>query len=868
MNWYQKTVEASLEELEVDLSKGLSQAQVQDRLKTIGPNVLASKRKETLLGIFAKQFKSPLIYILILAAILVIFLGQGTDAVVIIAVLVINALIGTIQEGKARNSLEKLKSLTKHRALVRRDGQETLISADEVVPGDIIILHEGDRVVADARIVESQSLTVDESILTGEAYTVSKTHGNIAKDGLVVGDQKNMVFSGTSISSGFAQAVVVSTGLSSELGKISKDILETSNIPLPLEKKVTKLSHLIAFSVAIIASVIFIIGVLRGIPTREIFTAVVGLSVSIVPEGLPVAVTIVLARGVWRMVKIKAIVRQMAAVEAMGSADTLLVDKTGTITTGNMLIKQIVLDGKTLTVGGDGYTPEGEIKGGKSTQMDKLKTILGLTYLSLKADVIKEDGQWKPTGDPTEAAIAVLCQKAGLSRAKLLEEYETIQAKPFDAEKRYIEATFAKGKQKWDVFVGAPDFLSRDLKIDHGLNREYEALTAAGMRVVGIAIYSPPKKLFGYTLLAIDEEIRSGVDQSVKEAKKAGFKIAMMTGDFPATAKSIAGEVGIFISGDKVLTGEEVEKMSEEELAGQIGKVSVFARITPQHKLKIVKAFKTKGHIVAMTGDGVNDAPALQAANLGIGIGSGTQVAKDASDIILVDSNFSTITAAIAEGRGIYQTLKKVILYLFSTGLGEVLAIASAIAIGLPLPVVAVQIIWLNFVTDGFLVVALAQDPPQTSLTRDRSQNLIDRQMAGRIFLMGATMLAVTLPIFYFYQAHSSLTAARSMALVVLSLTQWFNALNVRSKERSIFKSSITNNWFLIGAFAIVIALDLFAVQTPLGNNLLHTTPLTLDDWLLALGASSIIIIVEEIRKLLARSKNSARQTLSVYSAV
>ncbi|MEX2027876.1 MAG: HAD-IC family P-type ATPase [Candidatus Curtissbacteria bacterium] len=858
MNWYQKTAKAALDELEVDFLKGLSAAQVQHRLKTIGPNTLASKRRQTLLDIFVKQFKSPLIYILIAAAALVGFLGERTDAVVIMGVLVINAIIGTFQEGKARNSLEKLKSLTKHRALVRRDGQDISVSAEEVVPGDIIILHEGDRIVADARIVESQSLTVDESILTGEAYTVAKTEDNITKENLVVGDQKNMVFAGTSISSGFAQAVVVATGLSSQLGKISQELAETSNVPLPLEKKVTKLSQQIAIYVAIVAPIVFLIGILQGIPTREIFTAVVGLAVSIVPEGLPVAVTIVLSRGVWRMVKVKAIVRQMAAVEALGSADTLLIDKTGTITTGNMLIKQVVFDGKTLSVGGEGYAPEGEI--GESSQMDKLKTILSLTYLSLKADVIKEEGEWKPTGDPTEAAIAVLCQKAGLSKTKLSEEYQTIQAKPFDAQKRYIEATFSRGKQKWDVYVGAPDFLSRDLKIDHGLTRDYEKLAGAGMRVVGIAIYSPPKKLFGYALLAIDEEIRPGVDQSVKEAKKAGFKIAMMTGDFSATAKSIAAEVGIFAPGDRVLTGQDVEKMSEEELAGLIGKVSVFARITPQHKLKIVKAFKLRGHIIAMTGDGVNDAPALQAANLGIGIGSGTQVAKDASDIILVDNNFSTITAAIVEGRGIYQSLKKVILYLFSTGLGEVLAIAAAIFIGLPLPVVAVQIIWLNFVTDGFLVVALAQDPPEASLKRERSQNLVDRAMALRIFLMGCAMLFITLPIFYFYQENSSLTVARSMALIVLSLTQWFNALNVRSKTKSIFTSSITNNWFLLAAFAIVIALDLFAVQTPLGNKLLHTTPLAINDWLLALGASSLIILVEEIRKLFVRSKSRSSE--------
>ena len=856
MEQYQKTSQVTLEELSVSQDKGLSANEVSSRLKTFGPNILASKKKETLFDIFAKQFRSPLIYILIFAATLVIFLGQTTDAIVIITVITINAIIGTIQEGKARDSLERLKSLTRHKALVKRNGQEILIPSEDVVPGDILILHEGDRVPADARIIESESLTADEAILTGEAYPVAKIPDVIGKENLVLGDQKNMVFSGTSISSGFAEAIVIATGLDSELGKISKDLLETSQVPLPLEKKVIKLSHLIAVSVVIISSVVFIIGILRGIPLREIFTAVVGLSVSVVPEGLPVAVTIVLAKGVWRMAKAKAIIRQMAAVEAMGSADVLLVDKTGTITTGNMLIKQVFLDGDLLNVEGNGYIPEGDIKGPKSS-LEKLKNILGLVYLSLKADVVKEDGQWKPIGDSTEAAIAVLCQKAGLSKVDLSHQYKTLQAKPFDAKKRYIEAIFSKNKQKWNVFIGAPDFLSRDLKIDHRLESQYDKLASEGLRVIGVAIYKPAEKLFGYALLAIAEEIRPNVNISINEAKNAGFRIVMMTGDFSATAKAIAQRVGIFKSGDKILTGMDVERLSKRELAEQTEKVSVFARISPVHKLEIVNAFKEKNHVVAMTGDGVNDGPALQAASLGIGLGSGTQVAKDAADIVLVDNNFSTITKAIAEGRGIYLTLKKVILYLFSTGLGEVLSISFAILVGLPLPLVAVQIIWLNFVTDGFLVVALAQDPPEDNLLSQKvkSKNLVDGLMVERIFLMGFAMLVATLPIFYFYTVHSSLAYARSMALLILSMTQWFNVLNVRSKDQSIVRTPLNNNLFLLGAFVLIFLLQYLAIQTPVGNKLLHTTPLTVNDWLLAAVVSTIIIIVEEIRKFYVRLK-------------
>lgn len=863
MNWYQKTAQSVLSQLSVKLDKGLSAAKAVERLNTFGPNILASTKKETLLDIFIRQFKSPLIYILIFAAILVILLGNSTDAFVILAVITINAVIGTIQEGKAKNSLDRLKSLTRHKALVRRDGEEILISSEEIVPGDILIVHEGDRVAADARIVKAESLQADEAVLTGEAYTVAKTYDAIQKDNLIIADQKNMLFAGTSIAAGYCEAVVVSTGYDSELGKISKNLLETSNVPLPLANKVRKLTHFITIAVFFIAFAVLVIGIIRGISFREIFGAVVGLAVSIVPEGLPVAVTIVLAKGVWRMAKAKAIVRQMAAVEAMGNADTLMVDKTGTITTGKMAIKKILLDGTFFEVGGHGYEPYGEIVGGDWIKQNIAKKLLSFTYLSLKADIVKENNQWKPVGDPTEVAIAVLCRKFGLSKEKLAQKYKTVFAKPFNSKKRYIEASFSRGRQTWDVYVGAPDFLNKDLKIDHNLSKNYENLAKLGLRVIGIAVFGPKKRLDAYALLAMEEELRENVQESIKEAKKAGFAVVMMTGDYPQTAQAIAKEVGIFEEGHKILTGADVEKLTAEELANQIEEITVFARITPIHKLKIVVAFKKKGHVVAMTGDGVNDGPALQTADLGIALGSGTQVAKDASDIILINNDFSTITTAIAEGRSIYLTLKKVILYLFSTSLGEVLVIGGSILVGLPLPLVAVQIIWLNFVTDGFLVVALAQDPPDRillSANEIQTSNFIDRLMIKRILLMAFSMLVATLPIFYFYQ-QTSLPYARSASLLILAVTQWFNALNVRSSDQSIFKLTLTNNWYLVGSFVIVAALQFLAIQTPWGNKLLHTEPLSLENWLMAFVVSSLIIIVEEIRKLYVRSKNKS----SVY---
>lgn len=852
MDFYKLSALEVCREFDVDVERGLTASEVLVRQKKYGPNTLASRKKQSTLSIFLAQFKSPLIYILFAAAAVVFLLGQVVDALVILSVLVLNSVIGAYQEGKAKNSLEKLKSLTRHKALVKRDGEEILISSEEVVPGDILVLKEGDRIIADARLIEQEGLKVDESILTGEAYSVEKTAETIAGKDLVVGDIKNMVFSGTSMVSGNGAAVVVATGFESELGKISKELLETSTVPLPLAKKISKITKFIVLSVVVVCVFVFLIGYIRGLPTLELFGAVIGMAVSIIPEGLPIAVTIVLATGVWRMARQKAIVTQMAAVEAMGNANVLLVDKTGTLTTGQMEVGKIYHDGSEIEVEKTGYRPEGKVKVEAGSKLHKL---LQLVTLSLSAEVIHIEGDgWKPLGDPTEAAMAVVCQKVGLEREKLSHVYKKVKLAPFDSEKRHIAGEFKEGKEKWKVFVGAPDFLARDYHLKKGFEDVAEKLTAQGNRVVGAVLLDSKGKVYSTCLFAIDEEVRSEVHKSISEAKAAGFKIAMLTGDYPNTARSIAREVGIFEEGDLLLTGQDVEKLSDAELAEKVDKTTVFARITPQHKLKIVRAYQARGHICAMTGDGVNDGPALQAANLGIGLGSGTQVAKDASDIVLTDDNFETIVAAISQGRAIYLTLKKVILYLFSTSFGEVLVIAGAIFLGFPLPVIAVQIIWLNFVTDGFFVAALAADPIHRNLTtlREKGSDLVDRVMVQRTVLMGIAMVIVGIPVFAYYLERDGLVYARTMAFLVLAIIQWLNALNVRSRYKSVFTMPLDNK-FLIASFVIVFVLQVLTIQTKFGNEIMHTVPLSLNDWLIAFLASTVIIWVEEIRKLAVR---------------
>lgn len=863
--YYQKSTKEVCEELSVDTQTGLTTPIFRERLNSFGLNILARAKSESIFDIFLRQFQSPLIYVLIVAASLVLALGDILDAIVIIAVIVINSIVGTIQEGKARSSLARLRNLTRHRALVRRNGEEILISAEEVVPGDILILKAGEKVCADARIIKSDNLKTSESFLTGEALPVEKVERAIRGENLVVGDQKNIVFAATSIIEGYGEAVVFATGASSELGKISRELVETADVPLPLLEKVTKLTHKIALGVFLIAIATLAIGVARGVTFLEILSSVIGMVVSLIPEGLPVAVTIVLARGVWRMAKSHAIIRKMAAVEAMGGADTLLVDKTGTITTGKMVITKILFADREIEVSGKGYSPEGEIKASGNI-LNSIKNTLSICYLSLKADVVfSEHEGWKVTGDPTEAAIAVLCRKLGLSLEKLSKSYKCMTLNPFDHAKRYIEGNFTRGKETWKVYVGAPEEVAAKIKMNQKFIGDFHRLAKDGFRVVGIAVFGPGKgELFATMLLAIEEEIRPEVAVSIRAAKESGFRVVMLTGDFPQTVRSIAQKVGIISEGEEIMSGKDIEELTPVELAQKIEKVHIFARIAPEHKFKIVRAYQALGRVCAMTGDGVNDASALQAADLGIAIGSGTSVAKDAADIILVDNNFNTIVRAIFEGRAIYLVLKKVILYLFSTSLGEVMVISGSILIGLPLPVVAVQIIWLNFVTDGFFVVALAQDKPEVRLFEKfrESRDLVDDFMIKRIILMGSVMFLSALPVFIAYLENHSLIYARTMALLILAMMQWFNALNVRSRRKSVFTKGV--DVYIMISFVIVFVLQILVIETSLGNQLLHTVNLTFSDWLLAIAVSTSIIWVEEARKLLGILKSPKKHTRPV----
>lgn len=866
---------------------GLSAEEARDRLQKYGPNKLPDAKLDSLALIFFKQFQSPLIYILLLASLIVFFMGEFVDGSIILFVLIFNAIVGTIQEGKAQNTLLALKRFAETNTKVLRDGKELIIPDYEVVPGDVLILQEGDKIPADSRIVLSNNLTVDEAALTGESMPVHKFAEAISAPDIQTAEQKNMIFKGTHIVAGNGKAVVVATGLETIFGKISKEIA-VIDTEIPLKGNIRYLSRLIIIAVAVISVVIFALGIMMGHSTREMFTTVVSLAVSVIPEGLPVVMTLVLATGVWRMSKRNALVKKLQAVEALGQARVIAVDKTGTITKNELVLQKVYINGKTFDIAGEGFNPEGEVMLSNERvdplNHEELLLAAKMAAFGSNSGVVfnEEDKLWKATGDPTESALSVFAQKVGFKKNVLEKESPKIAEIPFDYKNKYHAVSHEVEGKLFLTVIGAPEeILKLSTKMWHAgkgvdlteerrkeLEMELTEMFREGLRVIAFALKEhineglKPKEMEGLTFAGfygLKDALRPEVRESVMRAVSAGIRVVMITGDHKITAEAIAREAGIFREGDTILTGEDIDSLSGDEFADMLDKVSVFARVTPEHKLKIVEAYKARGEIVAMTGDGVNDAPSLVAADLGIGMGRiGTEVAKEASDIILLDDNFKSIVAAIEEGRSIYKTIKKVILYLFSTSLGELLVISGALILGFPLPLLAVQIIWLNLVTDGFLTVALAMEPKEEGLLKGNFEHpkkyLLDGLSVQRMILMAIPMMIGTL---FLFQGHyqTDMVKAWTISLTALAVFQWFNAWNCRHEHKSIFRINPFSNKYLVGATAVVIALQLIAIYHPLIQKLLKTTALGLSDWLMIVPVAFSIIIVEEIRKLIFRFK-------------
>lgn len=884
--WHLFSVEKILNKLGSS-DRGISFDLAKERLKQYGANSFPEEKPHSKMRLFLSQFQSPLIYLLFAASAVVFALGETVDGSIILFVLIFNAVVGVIQEGKAQNTLLALKKFVETNAIVLRDGKEYIITDSEVVPGDILILQEGGRIPADARVILSQGLKVDEASLTGESEPVYKVTEALDGDSLPTAEQKNMVWRGTHVAVGQGRAVVVATGLSTVIGGIAKQI-SSIDTETPLKANIRHLSRLIIVAVAVISIVLFVAGVSMGHTAKEMFTTVVSLSVSIIPEGLPIVMTLVLATGVWRMSKRNALVKKLQAVEALGQAQVIAVDKTGTITKNELIIRKVWAGGKLFTISGTGYEPKGEIKLESNVinaaDHNELLYLGKATALASTARLSYDEElkEWRISGDPTEAAMLVFSEKVGFNKEDLLRESPLLSEISFDYKLKYHATVHNVEESPLLTVAGAPEVIlalckdiRRDSKNHALLKKEKEELEAIftrmseeGLRVIAVAVrHDAPKQLKLESINALSfvgffgmqDTLRSEVREAMSRAKEAGIKVVMITGDHKITARAIAKEAGIYQEGDIVLTGDEIESMNDIELANKLSSTTVFARVTPEHKMQIINAYKKRGEVVAMTGDGVNDAPSLVAADLGVSMGKiGTEVAKEASDIVLLDDNFGSIISAIEEGRSIYKTIKKVILYLFSTSTGEVLVISVALFLGYPLPILAAQIIWLNFVTDGFLDVALAMEPKEEGLlsgTFERPKKyIVDSFMIQRMVVMAVPMMIGTLFLFSQYFA-VDIAKAWTVSLTTLAVFQWFNAWNCRSENQSIFNMDWFSNKYLVGATFVVIALQLAAVYAPIMQTILRTVPLGLSEWLMIIPIAASIIVVEEVRKFFYRRK-------------
>jgi len=885
IQWWRLTGDQALEKLDTKIT-GLTTDDIPLRLEKYGFNALPEEPHETWFSLFARQFNSPLLFILMVAALLAFLLGEYIDGSVIVGVLLLNGVVGAFQEGKAKQSLRALKKYTQTQTVVLRDGIPTEVSSNELVPGDIIELYPGDRVPADARLIEAESVRVNEAALTGESLPVEKSLDVIDKKNVVTSDQHNRVFNGTFLVDGIAKAVVTTTGIHTVMGQISQKIADIET-EIPLQKNIASLSKIIMIVTIVVIIAVAILGLVIGHAWKDMLLMASSLLVSVIPEGLPIVMTLVLALGVNRMAKRNALVKKLQAVEGLAHTTVIGVDKTGTITRNELMVEQVFVDNNLYTVSGEGYIPKGEIlyKGKPAVVSHELgfDYAVYLATLSANADLIKKKGVYMVTGDPTEGALLVLGEKSGYKKLDVLQDSPVLYETPFNTTDKYYTSAHTIKDSLVMVIAGAPEVvieycthmwhaegvtpLSENEK--QIVLLEMERMAKQSLRVVMLAVQTKNvsvskdnvelKNLSFVSLFGMRDSMRAEVPDAVAKTKQAGMRVVMITGDHKITAQAIAAKAGIYKDGDRVLIGSELDTMSDEQLIKALDNVSVFARVTPEHKLQIVEAYKKRGDIIAMTGDGVNDVPPLAAAHLGLAMGGiGTEVTKEAADMVLLDDNFATITAAIEEGRHIFNTLKKVIVYLFSTNLGELLLIVLAITLLLPIPLFPAQLIWINLITDTFLVLALAFEPMEKNILsnpfKKPTKYIIDKAGFVRLVMFGVFIALGTLGVFYMYQ--SDLELARTMTLVTLGFFELFRLWSIRTDSKSCFtENPLQSPWLLAGS-VLVLLLQFAVVHVSFMQVVFATVPLSLRQWGIAMVVGSSVILVDEIYKGITRSLN------------
>lgn len=882
--WFNKSLDEVLKELDVDLSKGLSEAEVEKRIEKYGVNRLQEAKKKTLIQLFFAQLNDALIYVLLGAAVVTLIVGEYADSVIILAVVILNATIGIVQEAKAEKAIEALNKMTTPRSLVRRDGEIKEISSVQIVPGDVIILDAGRYVPADLRLTTSSNLQIEESALTGESVPSSKFYDKeFSEENIPVGDRTNMAFMSTLVTYGRGEGVAVGTGMETLVGNIAKSLNEETDDMTPLQKRMDELGKTLGKLALGITILMFIIGFLQGRDLLDMLLTSISLAVAAIPEGLPAIVAIVLALGVTRMSKINAIVKKLPAVETLGSVNIICSDKTGTLTQNKMTVLKYYVYDELVNV--DIREESHELQDEDAEEL-------------IKSFVLCSDAtanEVESTGDPTEIALIVLGNKHGMPKTEINNIYPRVDEKPFDSDRKLMSTlneengnyrVHTKGAIDNILKISSTILIDGEVKpltddmrktiLDRSIEMSNEAL-----RVLGVAFKDTKEKIdpeemekdltvIGF--VAMIDPPRLEVKDSIASAHGAGITSIMITGDHKNTAVAIAKELGIAENIDQAMTGAEIDELSDEDFAAQINNYRVFARVSPDHKVKIVKAFKKHGNIVSMTGDGVNDAPSLKHADIGVAMGiTGTDVSKGAADMILTDDNFTTIVAAIEEGRNIYNNIKKAVIFLLSCNLGEIIAIFVSVLFSFAIPLLPTQILWVNLVTDTLPAISLGVDPGDPDVMNKEPRNPKEsffargagiRAIIGGVLIGSLTLLAFAIGLAergssLFESADAPedvLIYARTMAFVVLATSQLFYSLTMRSETKSIFQVGFFKNKYLIMSIIAGTGLQFGLISIPFLAKAFKVIALPLNDWLIVFGLSLLPLIANEIIKVFMRA--------------
>lgn len=898
-HWHHLPVDEVVELLESNAEKGLDIFEVQRRQKHFGPNALTPKGGISPLMRFLLQFKNPLILILLVASGITLVVKDLVDALIILAVVLINAVIGYIQESKAEKAIEALaKSLTSE-ATVIRAGEEQTVPATDLVPGDIVVLRAGDKVPADMRLIRSRDLQVAEAALTGESVPVSKKADAAVAVGAVLAERATMVYASTLVTYGQGVGIVTATGDHTEVGRISQLISEARSLETPLTRKIAEFSRLVLYAVLALAVVTFVVGLLRGQPAVDTFTAAIALTVAMIPEGLPAALTVTLAIGVSRMARRRAIIRKLPAVETLGSVTVICSDKTGTLTQNQMTTRHILAGGRKFAVSGSGYNPEGQIMEDGSP-VDTLEGVPALRecliagLLCNDSGLVREEGRWAARGDPTEVALIVAARKAGLDRAAIEEQFPRVDVIPFDSQHQYMATLHRKAGGATDervVYVkGAVEallprcstILDADgtaiaLDAEH-VHRAVDEMALQGLRVLAFARGSMPA---GVSALA-HEDIASGLTflglqalidppreetiPAIRACKEAGIQVKMITGDHALTAAAIAAQIELAEPcpdgrppQDCVLTGGMLAEYSDSQLIQAVDRVAVFARVSPEQKLRLVQALQARGGVVAMTGDGVNDGPALKQADIGIAMGiAGTEVAKEAADMVLTDDNFATIEAAVEEGRGVFDNLTKIIVWALPTNVGEGLILLLAVLLGIALPILPVHVLWINTVTAGVLGLVLAMELKEPGIMkrppRPPDAPILTRELLWRIVLVGVLILAGAFGLYELCltQGHD-VAQARTVAVNAIVMIEVFYLFSCRSLTQTMFRVGVFSNPWVVAGVVVMVLLQILFTYAPFMNRLFFTAPLASAQWGSVLGVGVAAYAIVEVEKWLRR---------------